>query len=114
MRDTREVQLSTTRAQAEVLEQTAGRFEQVNESLQGMLHRLMAQLEMLRTQWQGAGGRSFEQARQAWGSEQAALQRALLETAGALRTAGRRYEATDTHAAERFVSASRPAIDLPL
>lgn len=106
--------MSSMQAQAAVMERTAARFEQTNEVLQGTLSRLMAQLEVLRTQWQGAGGRSFEQARQAWATDQAALQRALLQTAAAIRTAGRRYQATDTETATRFVRADRPHRDLPL
>lgn len=106
--------MSTTQAQAAVMEQTAARFEQVNEGLQGMLTRLMADLEVLRTQWQGAGGRSFEQIRQAWAADQEALQQALLGTAGAIRTAGRRYDATDAEAAGRVARTGRGRLELPL
>jgi WXG100 family type VII secretion target len=106
--------MSTTQAQAAIMERTAARFEQANDVLQATLSRLMSQLEVLRTQWQGAGGRSFEQARQAWAADQAALQRALLQTAAAIRTSGQRYQATDTEAAARFARTDRPHLDLPL
>lgn len=106
--------MSTTQAQADVMERTAARFEQVNDALQGTLSRLMAQLDVLRTQWQGAGGRSFDQARQAWAADQAALQRALLQTAAAIRTSGRRYRATDTEAGARLASTGRTHLELPL
>ena len=106
--------MSTTQAQAAVMEQTAARFEQVNEGLQSMLTRLMGELELLRTQWQGAGGRSFDQVMQAWARDQQALQRALLATAGAVRTSGRRYDAADAEAAGRLARAGRGALELPL
>jgi WXG100 family type VII secretion target len=103
-----------TQAQAVVMEQTAARFEQVNEGLQGMLSRLLAELEVVRTQWQGAGGRSFDQVKQAWAADQRALQEALLTTAGAIRTAGRRYDAADAEAAGRMTRTARAPLDLPL
>jgi WXG100 family type VII secretion target len=91
--------------------QTAGRFEQASASLASMLNRLMQELEILQTQWVGAGGRSFEQVKQAWAEDQARLQRALAETANAIRTSGRVYAATDEQAAGRFTHGS---VTLPL
>jgi ESAT-6 family protein len=105
--------VSQTQAQAAVMQQTAARFEQVDESLQSMLTRLMAELAILQTAWRGAGGRSFEQVKQQWSQDQAAMQRALRETAGAIRTAGRQYEASDSDAASRIATTNR-SIQLPL
>lgn len=96
------------------MEQTAARFEQVNEAMQGMLTRLMGELDVLRTQWQGAGGRSFEQVKLAWRADQETLQRALSSTAGAIRTSGRRYDAADAEAAGRVARTDRGRIELPL
>jgi WXG100 family type VII secretion target len=95
------------------MQQTAARFEQVDESLQSMLTNLMAELAVLQTAWRGAGGRSFEQVKQQWSQDQAAMQRALRETAGAIRTAGRQYEASDGDAAGRIATTNR-GIQLPL
>jgi len=95
------------------MQQTAAKFEQVDQSLQGMLTGLLAELEVLQTAWRGAGGRSFEQVKQAWSQDQAALQRALRETASAIRTAGRQYEASDSDAASRVASVNR-GLQLPL
>ena len=95
------------------MQQTAARFEQVDQSLQSMLTSLMAELAVLQTAWRGAGGRSFEQVKQQWSQDQATMQRALRETAGAIRTAGRQYEATDAEAASRITTTSR-GIQLPL
>jgi WXG100 family type VII secretion target len=92
------------------MESTARRFDDVNASLDGMLRRLLSELEGLRSQWTGAGGRSFEQVKLAWAADQEKLNRALAETASAVRTAGRQYAVTDTAAADRFTVRH----DLPL
>jgi WXG100 family type VII secretion target len=103
-----------TQAQAAVMEYTARKFEQANEQLEAMLSRLLHELEGLRTAWQGAGGYSFEQVKQAWADDQRALHRALGETSAAIRTAGRGYAASDVEAAHRIAAAHRGRIDLPL
>lgn len=106
--------MTTTQAQAAVMERTAARFEQVNEALQAMLTRLMGELELLGSQWQGAGGRTFSQVMQAWQADQEALQRALLTTAGGIRTAGRHYQAADAEAATRVARSGPARLELPL
>jgi ESAT-6 family protein len=103
-----------TQAQAAVMESTARRFEQANEQLEGMLSRLLHELEGLRTAWQGAGGYSFERVKQAWAEDQRALHRALGETSAAIRTAGRGYTLSDAEAARRVAATHRGGIDLPL
>jgi WXG100 family type VII secretion target len=105
--------MSTTQAQAAVMEATAARFDQVNSSLQATLKRLLSELEVLRTQWRGAGGSSFEQVKVAWSEDQHALQRALGETATAIRTSGRQYTTSDSAAADRF-GGSLGGMQLPL
>jgi WXG100 family type VII secretion target len=95
------------------MEATAAKFEGVNDSLQSMLSTLMSELSVLQTAWQGQGGRSFEQVKQAWERDQKAIQQALLETATAIRTSGQQYTASDDEAASR-VSASNRGINLPL
>ena len=103
-----------TQAQSAVMESTARKFEQANQDLEAMLSRLMAELEILRTAWRGAGGRTFEEVKQAWAADQRVLHRALAETAGALRTAGRGYDATDTEAADRVGAIHHGGLNLPL
>jgi WXG100 family type VII secretion target len=105
--------VTTTEAQAAVMQQTADRFDQVNQALQGMLKSLLGELEVLHTQWQGAGGASFEQVKLAWSEDQEALHQALAETATAIRTSGRQYTATDTAAADRL-GGHRGGLRLPL
>lgn len=106
--------VSQTQAEAAVMQQTAARFEQVDEALQSMLTNLMTELEVLQQAWRGSGGRSFEQVKQQWSQDQAAIQRALRETAGAIRTAGQQYTASDSEAASRVAHTSRGGIQLPL
>lgn len=93
---------------------TADKFDAVNASLQSMLRRLETELDALRTQWQGAGGRSFEQVRLAWGAEQARLHQALAETSIAMRSAAGHYATTDAAASTRLAPVAKAAISLPL
>lgn len=86
------------------MEVTARRFEDVNATLDGMLRRLLSELEGLRSQWTGAGGGSFEQVKQGWAAEQEKLHKALAETATAMRTAGAQYTATDDTVANRLAA----------
>jgi WXG100 family type VII secretion target len=94
--------MSTTHAEAAVMAATAARFDQVNHALQDILRRLLHELSVLRDQWQGAGGSSFEQVKLAWADDQQALHRALAETATAIRTSGHRYQISDGQAAGRL------------
>lgn len=105
--------MSTTQAQTEVMDRTAAKVEQVNHALDAMLRRLMGELDVLKSQWQGAGGRTFDETRREWADRQARMHRALAETATAIRTAGRQYTATDADAAAR-VGRARGGITLPL
>ncbi|MBB5478662.1 WXG100 family type VII secretion target [Micromonospora parathelypteridis] len=106
--------MSQTQAEAAVMQQTAAKFEQVDQSLQSMLTGLLAELQVLQQAWRGAGGRSFEQVKQQWSQDQAALHRALRETAGAIRTAGRQYDVSDDDVASRVAGTNRGGIQLPL
>ena len=103
--------MSVSQTNAELMETTARRFEDVNASLDSTLRRLLSELEGMRSQWTGAGGRSFEQVKQAWARDQETLHRNLAETATAIKTAGQNYTAADTDAANRLRGGS---VDLPL
>ncbi|GGK20964.1 hypothetical protein GCM10010124_11830 [Pilimelia terevasa] len=105
--------MSETQAEAAVMAATAARFDAANDSLQGMLRRLMGELEALHSAWRGAGGRSFHQVKEAWAADQAALGTALAGTAEAIRTSGGRYAAADSDAAQRMGTTHR-GVDLPL
>ena len=93
--------MSVSQTSTDLMDSTARRFEDVNRSLDAMLRRLMNELEVLRTQWTGAGGRSFDRVKQTWSADQEKLHRALAETAVAIRTAGRQYAQADEAAAAR-------------
>jgi WXG100 family type VII secretion target len=99
--------VETTQAQQAELNSAAQRFEQVNGELQGMLSTLMRELEITRSGWQGAGGRTFETVKHAWNADQEALNKNLLETAEGLKTAGQNYTATDAEADARFKRVNR-------
>lgn len=105
--------MAQTQAEAVVMEQTAAKFEQVNDSLQSMLSSLMSELEVLQTAWQGLGARSFQQVKSQWMTDQKTMSRALAETATAIRVSGADYTATDAESAGR-VSRTAHSIQLPL
>jgi WXG100 family type VII secretion target len=94
--------VSTTQAEAAVMERVAGKFDDVHQALHTTLSALMREVESVRADWQGRGGASFEQVSLAWAEDQRRLLRALAETASAIRTAGRVYTATDDEAAGRL------------
>jgi ESAT-6 family protein len=105
--------MAGTAAEAAIMESAATKFEHVNESLQGMLSRLMGELEALRTGWQGNAGRSFEQVKQAYETNQKKLSEALRETATAIRTSGKNYTAADEHTSSQ-VGGINTQVNLPL
>lgn len=78
-----------------------------------MLSRLIRELEGLHSAWQGAGGRSFTQVREAYQANQKKLSNALQETATAIRTSGQQYTATDEQSSSR-VNNINTGLNLPL
>jgi WXG100 family type VII secretion target len=105
---------ATTRVTQGELDAAARRFEEVNGELQGMLSTLMRELEAMRQEWQGAGGRSFEAVKAAWASDLGTLNTNLLETAEGIRSSGRNYDISDTGAADAMRTALRGPANLPL
>ncbi len=106
--------MNTTEAQAAVMTHTADRFDEVSGMLESTLRRLMTELDVLRTQWQGAGGRSFDEVRVAWAHDQEQLRTALSETAAAIRRSARQYDAADSGASARLAPMRATSITLPL
>lgn len=106
--------MTVTRAEAAQLTSTAANFDRANDALRDQLRRLMTELEVLHTQWQGAGGRSFTQVKLAWAADQEQLHAALADTASAMRSAASHYSATDIHASDRFRPHQGGSIALPL
>jgi WXG100 family type VII secretion target len=104
--------VSQTQAEAAVMESTAAKFEQVNDSLQSMLKSLMSELEVLQTAWAGRGGTAFTEVKQQWAQDQAAMSAALADTATAIRSSGASYTNTDSEAAGRMTATG--GMTLPL
>jgi WXG100 family type VII secretion target len=100
--------MATTQAEAAVMAQVAGKFESAQQSLQATLSALMREVEAVRPEWVGRGGASFDQVTRAWGDDQGRLLRALGDTAGAIRTAGRGYTSTDESASGRMTGVTLP------
>jgi WXG100 family type VII secretion target len=105
--------VATTEAQAAVMETVAGKFDSTNSALQSMLKSLMAELDPLQTRFVGAGGSSFTQVKTAWGEDMEKINRALTETASAIRSSGQNYSTSDD-AAQQRVAATNRGVDLPL
>ena len=95
------------------MESTAGKFEQVQEGLDSMLSRLLGELEILQTAWQGQAGKSFTQVRDAYQANQKKLSAALAETATAIRNSGTTYTSTDDESSSK-VSGINTGLSLPL
>jgi WXG100 family type VII secretion target len=96
------------------MQQIAGKFENVNGDLQGMLKTLINELEALQGAWIGAGARSFQSVKSQYADDQNKLQQALLATADAIRQSGRGYASSDEEASGRMNSINTGGVSLPL
>jgi WXG100 family type VII secretion target len=96
------------------MESAASKFETVNSQLQHMLSTMLANLEHLQSKWVGAGGTSFTAVKNQWADDQGRIQKALLETATAIRSSGQNYTVTDDQAQSRVSATNRGGISLPL
>jgi WXG100 family type VII secretion target len=96
------------------MEQVAGKFEHTNSALQSMLSSLMNQLEPLQSRFVGAGGSSFTQVKMAWNDDMQKINRALSETASAIRSSGQNYSSSDDAAQQRMAATNRGGVNLPL
>ena len=105
--------VAQTQAESAVMASTAAKFDNVNDSLQSMLSTLMSELSVLSTSWKGLGAAAFEQVKTQYAADLKNLNRALSETADAVRQSGTSYDATDTDAASR-VSNTGGSFQLPL
>lgn len=106
--------VAQTQAESAVMAQTAAKFDQVNTQLTSMLNKLMSELSVLQTAWVGAGGRAFETVKNQYQRDLADLNKALADTAEAIRTSGVSYENTDSSAAGTVTKAGGGGYSLPL
>jgi WXG100 family type VII secretion target len=93
---------------------TAGKFEAVNGSLTSMLNSLMSELSVLSVAWKGLAAGEFERVKTQYAKDLSNLNRALLETAEAIRTSGVGYDASDSAAASRVTKSGGGGYTLPL
>jgi len=105
--------VAQTQAESAVMASTATKFETANNSLQSMLKTLMSELSTLSGAWKGLGAGEFEKVKQQYALDLQSLNKALLDTAEAIRTSGTSYDASDTDAAAR-VTKSGGSHQLPL
>jgi WXG100 family type VII secretion target len=106
--------VSQTQAEAAVMAKTAAQFDQVNNSLTSMLNKLMSELSVLQTAWVGGGGRAFETVKNQYQADLSNLNKALADTAEAIRTSGVSYSSTDDSAAQVVTKAGGGGYTLPL
>jgi WXG100 family type VII secretion target len=92
----------------------AAKFEEVNNDLTSMLNKLMNQLSGLQTAWVGSGGRAFESVKIQYQQDLAQLNKALADTAEAIKSSGVSYDSTDTTAASLVAKSGGGGINLPL
>ena len=103
-----------TTASSPAMAKAAADFDGVNESLTSMLNKLMDRLSHLQTAWVGSGGRAFETVKTQYQQDLTQLNKALAETAEAIRTSGVSYENTDSSAASLINKSGGGGISLPL
>jgi len=105
--------VAQTQAESAVMASTAAKFENANNSLQAMLKTLMSELSTLSGAWKGLGAMEFEKVKQQYAADLQTLNKALSETAEAIRSSGMSYDASDAGAAAR-VTKSGGSYQLPL
>ena len=106
--------VSQTQAESAVMVSTAAKFETVNSSLTSMLNKLLSELSMLNSAWKGMAAGEFEKVKTQYAKDLSDLNRALAETAEAIRTSGVSYDASDSAAASRVTKSGGSGYALPL
>jgi WXG100 family type VII secretion target len=91
----------------------AADFDAANSSLTSMLNKLMSDLSLLSVAWKGMAAGEFEKVKSQYAKDLSDLNRALAETAEAIRTSGVNYDVSDSEAAAR-VTTSGGSFTLPL
>ena len=106
--------VAQTKAQSAAMAKAAADFDAANQSLTAMLKKLMHRLSMLQTSWKGLAAGEFEKVKAQYAADLAQLNKALAETADAIRTSGASYDTTDTNAASRVRKSGGGGLSLPL
>jgi len=89
-------------------------FDQVNTDLTDTLNKLIGKLARLQTAWVGSGGRAFESVKNQYEQDLKQLNKALADTAEAIRTSGVSYDTTDSTAASQVAKSGGGGVSLPL
>ncbi|MFI5934860.1 WXG100 family type VII secretion target [Actinoplanes sp. NPDC051494] len=97
--------MSGTQAESAVMAQTAAKFDQTNQDLTSMLNRLMSELSVLQSAWAGRGAKAFETVRAQYQQDLSQINKALADTAEAIKTSGVSYDTTDESAAQSMTGA---------
>jgi WXG100 family type VII secretion target len=105
--------VAQTQTEFAVMASTAGKFDEINNSLTSTLNKLMSELSVLQSAWKGLAATEFERVKTQYDKDLSDLNRALAETATAIRTSGASYDASDNEAAGR-VTKSGGSYTLPL
>jgi uncharacterized protein YukE len=74
----------------------------------------MSRLSGLQTAWVGSGGRAFESVKSQYQQDLAQLNKALADTAEAIKTSGISYDSTDASAASTITKSGGGGYSLPL
>jgi WXG100 family type VII secretion target len=106
--------VSQTQASSTDMARVSAKFEQTNSDLTRMLNQLMGRLSGLQTAWVGSGGRAFESVKNQYQQDLAQLNKALADTAEAIKTSGISYDSTDTSAASAITKSGGGGVSLPL
>ncbi|GAA3347456.1 hypothetical protein GCM10020358_62290 [Amorphoplanes nipponensis] len=104
----------TTQASSADMARVSAEFEQVNADLTAMLNKLIDRLSGLQTAWVGSGGRAFETVKNQYQQDLAQLNKALADTAEAIKTSGVSYDSTDSSAASMVTKSGGGGVSLPL
>lgn len=106
--------VSQTQASSTEMRSTADQFEQVNGEITSTLKRLMGELSILNTSWQGLAAGQFHKVKERYEQDLTTLNKALAETAESIRMSAGGYDTTDSDAAARVTKSGGGGINLPL
>lgn len=106
--------VSQTQAQTAEMASTAAKFDTANSSLTSMLNSLMSDLSMLSSAWKGMAAGEFEKVKSQYAKDLSELNRALADTAEAIRASGVGYDVSDSDAASRVTKSGGGGYTLPL
>ena len=106
--------MAQTKAESAAMANAAANFDTVNSSLTSMLNNLMSELSVLSSAWKGMAAGEFEKVKTQYAKDLKDLNRALGETAEAIRTSGVSYDASDNAAASRVTKSGGGGYTLPL